>query len=715
MSIYTRKLFNRGGQVSSRGVGITSGLAAPKRGYVDRPGSYAGHDNAESSLPNLKDTMSDRLQLLESLDLGRPEVPSKREILTPALLKFFGSLMSGKSYQGGLGGALDIAGQSLQTSAPDFAEAGTSIRKARSAQKDFDNSLKLKAFDMAYDEIQKAKDKQNEFVKGDFKTFYNKEDADDTVTINIADAASKIYTDPNFIKQYSLEKPDDDFVKADTQTFYSKVNNTAITVNKNNPNSPLYTDKFFFNTYTDVKPDVPKAPKLEVFYNRNDDSETIEVDLNDRNSPYFTDPKFNETYTSVEPKDVKLKTVYFNPLNLPDDAKPSEKIKTAERKIVGNDVSYTYNGEVYSESEFLAKIGQNITEQLPPGITNTSLIASDKLLDTKEQIKTMYRDQYPEQSDLTANELDRLVALFVDQSKGTLREDILQTTDFGTINQLDSEFVKINKNRKSSVDNQSALDSIDQVQKGNIDIVDLIYGLDRSDPAYGVLRTAADKDYADRPAMDSEDQEAVRSAINALRDLSMIDPNQAIALIGGPLGVFVETFGINEETAKFLTGQRSLLLNAVDSLIRGIPSDFDVRNVKNTLPDLSVAPSTNVLRIQRLDKFFKNLILNKVKFELQMGRTVPMEMYQAAIAAGGDGIAKELIELQRFGGDPEMIDYVNKMASGAEGFTNKGFIEKFGDPFIVAKEIVEADVNVEFTDKMQEELDYYKKKYSGSN
>ena len=42
MSIYTRKLFNRGGQVSSRGVGITSGLATPKRGYVDRPGSYQG-------------------------------------------------------------------------------------------------------------------------------------------------------------------------------------------------------------------------------------------------------------------------------------------------------------------------------------------------------------------------------------------------------------------------------------------------------------------------------------------------------------------------------------------------------------------------------------------------------------------------------------------------------------------------------------------------
>ena len=47
-------------------------------------------NGGEVTLPSL---MSERLEQLQSLDLGRPEVPSKREILTPALLKFFGSLM----------------------------------------------------------------------------------------------------------------------------------------------------------------------------------------------------------------------------------------------------------------------------------------------------------------------------------------------------------------------------------------------------------------------------------------------------------------------------------------------------------------------------------------------------------------------------------------------------------------------------------------------
>ena len=310
--------------------------------------------------------------------------------------------------------------------------------------------------------------------------------------------------------------------------------------------------------------------------------------------------------------------------------------------------------------------------------------------------------------------MDRLVALFVDQNKGTLY-DVVKTTEFGTINELDSEFAKINKNRKSSVDNQNALGSIEQVLKGDIDIIDMVYGLDKADPSYGIFRAAAVSAYAELPAMSADDQDAVRASINALQDLKMIDPNQAIPLIGGPIGKFVEMFGINEETAKFLTGQRGLLLQSVDLLVKGIPSDFDVRNVQNTLPDLSVAASTNVLRIQRLDKFFKNIILNKVKFDLQTGKKIPMEMYQAAIAAGGDGIARELLQLQKSGGDPEMMDYINKMSIGVEGFTKQGFIEKFGDPFAIANEIVNTDAKVEFTPKKQEELDYFREKYGGNN
>ena len=57
MSVLNRKLFNRGGGVSSRGVGITSGL-------VDQP--VQRFDNGgEVTFPSL---MDERLELLKSLD-----------------------------------------------------------------------------------------------------------------------------------------------------------------------------------------------------------------------------------------------------------------------------------------------------------------------------------------------------------------------------------------------------------------------------------------------------------------------------------------------------------------------------------------------------------------------------------------------------------------------------------------------------------------------
>ena len=85
MAVLNRKLFNRGGPVSSRGVGITSGL-----------------------VPVQKFQEGGRVNRLEAL--------------SPALIDLGGRLLAGKSFQGGIGGGLDIVGQALSGSAPSFAE-----------------------------------------------------------------------------------------------------------------------------------------------------------------------------------------------------------------------------------------------------------------------------------------------------------------------------------------------------------------------------------------------------------------------------------------------------------------------------------------------------------------------------------------------------------------------------------------------------------------
>ena len=94
--VFNRKLFfNRGGPVvSSRGVGITSGL-------VDKPIQKfnLGGDVAQK--------YEDNLEMLRGLDIvPKRESFDKFGANQEALLNFFGGLMSNKSYQGGLGGGL---------------------------------------------------------------------------------------------------------------------------------------------------------------------------------------------------------------------------------------------------------------------------------------------------------------------------------------------------------------------------------------------------------------------------------------------------------------------------------------------------------------------------------------------------------------------------------------------------------------------------------
>jgi hypothetical protein len=96
MSVLGRKLFNRGGQVSSRGVGITSGLV-PVQKFQEG---------------------------------GRV---SKLEALSPALLDLGGRLLAGKSLQGGVGGGLDVVGQALSGSAPSFAAGLQTYRAGQQA------------------------------------------------------------------------------------------------------------------------------------------------------------------------------------------------------------------------------------------------------------------------------------------------------------------------------------------------------------------------------------------------------------------------------------------------------------------------------------------------------------------------------------------------------------------------------------------------------
>jgi len=108
MSVLGRKLFNRGGQVSSRGVGITSGLVPVQK--FDKGG--------------IAEKYASSLETLKGLNLiPQREEFNKLQAFSPALIKLGAGLMSGRSFQGGVGGGLDILGQSVGGATPEIQQA----------------------------------------------------------------------------------------------------------------------------------------------------------------------------------------------------------------------------------------------------------------------------------------------------------------------------------------------------------------------------------------------------------------------------------------------------------------------------------------------------------------------------------------------------------------------------------------------------------------
>ena len=88
MAVLNRKLFNRGGPVSSRGVGITSGLV-PRYVMV---GPVSEHTS-------VTDKFADNMEMLKGLDIIPERKPFDRSGANrEALMTLFGNLMAGKSY-----------------------------------------------------------------------------------------------------------------------------------------------------------------------------------------------------------------------------------------------------------------------------------------------------------------------------------------------------------------------------------------------------------------------------------------------------------------------------------------------------------------------------------------------------------------------------------------------------------------------------------------
>jgi len=357
MSIYKRKMFNMGGSVSSRGVGITSGLATPKRGYVDRPGSYQGE--GESSLPapaggkTFDDFFKESRETLEQI--YEPRQPTSRlASASPALLALSSALLSGKSYQGGLGGALEILGGGLEKSAPYFDDMIKTRRANVEADRKDQLNLDLQALQMAREDQKEFEEKLKPFELGDNTLRYNPQK--DTYDI-IASKPSKLIEVYNTVTD-SKELVPESLVRAD------------ITAAEQDPN---YSKKYIAEK--DVSGDAIKNAYdtdlgKYVFVSEGMLQAELEKQKGDPNYepryiPELTENKFRTVYDTVEGLNVFISEEAFNKEMQADSNRYTPKKDGLD--VFKEVYSNSLNANVYvSQGDILVDSGKEIRDYSAP-------------------------------------------------------------------------------------------------------------------------------------------------------------------------------------------------------------------------------------------------------------------------------------------------------------------------------------------------------------
>lgn len=134
--------------------------------------------------------------------------------------------------------------------------------------------------------------------------------------------------------------------------------------------------------------------------------------------------------------------------------------------------------------------------------------------------------------------------------------------------------------------------------------------------------------------MPPQAQDAISQGFLALDNLSVLEKN--VGESGRLKGLMSEAqvfFGANQEAIDFKTAQAQMKLQA-QALIKGIPSNFDVKTLIETLPDLTQPENVNRSRINASNKAFKQLLADTISYYKYTGTRIPENIVAAAEKRG---------------------------------------------------------------------------------
>jgi hypothetical protein len=638
--VLSRKLFN-GNKPSSKNNGIVSGF---------------DDDNNDSELQQLID---ERKKVYQDI-LPAPTEVSRLGAASPALLALGSALLSGRSLQGGIPGALEILGQGVGASAPLFGEALRTRRAAEQAniQRQFD--IDLAAVKSAEDILATRAAAAAKATPGDIKSVF--------------------YLNPNFDENSPVSDQNPRYI----QSVRQMGSDNQLRIKDATPNSATFGEFVLedqFSGYTTSDPRKLVTPSSGDVWIKN--------------------PAYDPNAEGAKESDMFLLTKFkkdkFNNVRILDNRDGS--------KTKGDYVLENNFGE-YSFTEPKSMIeaeGEKLDKANLYGLVQTEFDKMNKIMNKKTR---KLSDKELAAIIMRAGDDPGEWEKFSTQFGSSFFElgEILQ--DYQTPDPaLSIEFTGTD----DAGNTEEVVTTGTETEVGYRDHIDERYDLNKSDPNYDIKRQAAIKNYNQLETFPPNVVESVISAFDGFKDLKMMADNYDVGIpYGGWIIGITSKLGLNPRATEFLTGKNGTLVTSTSALIKGIPSDFDVQNLLNTLPSEGEGDAVNFARIKRLERVYSDIIKNYLSFYGGINYRVPPQVEIIAREMIGNEAVDEALS----------TEYSQQKLNDLRSLNKEEYIAKYGDVFQSSINILglpDGDfMGAELSDAEKEELENFEKKLKGN-
>ena len=632
--VLSRKLFN-GNKPSSKNNGIVSGF----------------DDDNDSELQQLID---ERKKVYQDI-LPAPTEVSRLGAASPALLALGSALLSGRSLQGGIPGALEILGQGVGASAPLFGEALRTRRAAEQAniQRQFD--IDLAAVKSAEDILATRAAAAAKAKPGDIKSVF--------------------YLNPNFDENSPVSDQNPRYI----QSVRQMGSDNQLRIKDATPNSATFGEFVLedqFSGYTTSDPRKLVTPSSGDVWIKN--------------------PAYDPNAEGAKESDMFLLTKFkkdkFNNVRILDNRDGS--------KTKGDYVLENNFGE-YSFTEPKSMIeaeGEKLDKANLYGLVQTEFDKMNKIMNKKTR---KLSDKELAAIIMRAGDDPGEWEKFSTQFGSSFFElgEILQ--DYQTPDPaLSIEFTGTD----DAGNTEEVVTTGTETEVGYRDHIDERYDLNKSDPNYDIKRQAAIKNYNQLETFPPNVVESVISAFDGFKDLKLMADNYDVGIpYGGWLVGITSKLNLNPRATEFLTGKNGTLVTSTSALIKGIPSDFDVQNLLNTLPSEGEGDAVNFARVKRLERVYSDIIKNYLSFYGGINYRIPPQVEVLAREMIGNEAVDEALS----------TEYTAKKLQDLRSMSREEYIKEYGDVFESSINILNLPdsefVGAELTDSEKKLLEEFEK------